>query len=141
MAVFTLPYQPGTLKAETPDGKSVILQTASEAKTIRLTADRTKLNADGQDLAFITVELLDANGIVNPTADNELTASVKGPATIVALGNADIKDCDRYSDNKHKAWKGHALLVVKSKRKRGTITVQLEGNGLKSETIQLTTKN
>ena len=141
MAVFTLPYQPGTLKAETPDGKSVILQTASEAKTIRLTADRTKLNADGQDLAFITVELLDANGIVNPTADNELTASVKGPATIVALGNADIKDCDRYSDNKHKAWKGRALLVVKSKRKRGTITVQLEGNGLKSETIQLTTKN
>ena len=143
MAVFTLPYQPGTLKAKTPDGKSVVLQTAGEAKAIRLSVstplhnrEGARLQADGQDLAFITVELLDANGIVNPTADNELTATVKGPATIVAFGNADIRDCDRYSDNRHKAWNGRALLVVKSKKKRGAITVQIEGNGLKSNTLK-----
>ena len=125
-AVFTLPYQPGTLKAVAPNGESVTLQTAGEAKTIRLTADHTKLKADGQDLAFITVEMLDANGVVNPTADNLLTASVKGPATIVAFGNADIKDCDSYADSIHKAWKGRALLVVRSTGKKGKVTVTVQ---------------
>ena len=133
--VFTLPYQPGTLKAVAPNGESVTLQTAGEAKTIRLTADHTKLKADGQDLAFITVEVLDANGVVNPTADNLLTASVKGPATIAAFGNADIKDCDPYVDSTHKAWKGRALLVVRSTGEKGKVTVTVQGKSLSPKGI------
>ena len=140
-ALFTLPYQPGTLRAEGANNneeirmkneESVVLQTAGEAQRIRLTADRTTLTADGQDLVFITVELTDANGIVNPIAANELTATVKGPATIAAFGNADIKDCDRYTDATHKAWKGRALLIVRSTGQRGTITVGVQGKGLKA---------
>ena len=126
-ALFTLPYQPGTLKAVAPDGESVTLQTAGEVKAIRLTADHTKLKADGQDLAFVTVEMLDANGVVNPTADNLLTASIQGPAKIIAFGNADIKDCDPYSDSTHKTWKGRALLVVRSTAKKGKVTVTVRG--------------
>ena len=133
--VFTLPYQPGTLKAVAPNGESVTLQTAGEAKTIRLTADHTKLKADGQDLAFITVEVLDANGVVNPTADNLLTASLKGPATIIAFGNADIKDCDPYVDSTHKAWKGRALLVVRSTGEKGKVTVTVQGKSLSPKGI------
>ena len=134
-AVFTLPYQPGTLKAVAPNGESVTLQTAGEAKTIRLTADHTKLKADGQDLAFITVEMLDANGVLNPTADNLLTASVKGPATLIAFGNADIKDCDPYTDTTHKAWKGRALLVVRSTGKKGKVTVTVQDKSQKVGSI------
>ena len=129
--VFCLPYQPGTLKAVAPNGESVTLQTAGEAKTIRLTADHTKLKADGQDLVFITVEMLAANGVVNPTADNLLAASVKGPATIVGFGNADIKDCDSYADFTHKAWKGRALLVVRSTGKKGKVTVTVQDKSQK----------
>lgn len=141
MATFTLPYQPGTLRVEAPmyecrEG-SFVLKTAGEATAIRLTADRTGLQADGQDLAFITVELTDADGIVNLTANNELTASVSGPATLLAFGNADIKDCDRYTDSTHKAWKGRALLVVRSTGKRGKVTVTVQGKGLKASTIKL----
>ena len=140
-AVFTLPYQPGILRAEgIADGQvkeTVTLQTAGEAKTIRLTADHTKLKADGQDLAFITIELLDANGVVNPTADNLLTASVKGPATIIAFGNADIKDCDPYTDSTHKAWKGRALLVVRSTGKKGKVTVTVQGDGLMTQILYI----
>ena len=154
-AVFTLPYQPGTLRAEAalpPTGEkatgrratlgnagrgAITLQTADEAKTIRLTADRTTLKADGQDLAFITVELTDAGGIVNPTANNELTASVSGPATLIGFGNADIKDSDRYTDSTHKAWKGRALLVVRSTGKKGRATITLQGKGLKTARVNL----
>ena len=136
MAVFTLPYQPGTLRAEGGE-ETVSLQTADEAKTIRVTADRTTLKADGQDLAFITVELTDGNGIVNLIANNELTASVSGSATLIGFGNADIKDCDRYTDSTHKAWKGRALLVVRSTGKKGKATITVQGKGLKTARVNV----
>ena len=140
-ATFTLPYQPGTLKAEGLDGQdvkeSVSLTTAGEPVAIRLTADHQPLKTDGQDLAFVTVELVDANGMVNPTAANRLKASVSGPATIVAFGNADIKDCDPYTDHQHQAWKGRALLVLRSTGKKGKVTVSIQGEQLKTATLRL----
>ena len=136
MATFTLPYQPGKLRAEAGE-ETVSLQTANEAKSIRLIADRTTLKADGQDLAFITVELTDADGTVNLTANNELTASVSGSATLIGFGNADIKDCDRYTDSTHKAWKGRALLVVRSTGKKGKATITVQGKGLKTARVNL----
>ena len=136
MATFTLPYQPGVIRAEAGEEK-VSLQTADEAKAIRLTADRTTLKADGQDLAFITVELTDAQGILNPLAANELTATVTGSATLIGFGNADIKDCDRYTDNTHKAWKGRALLVVRSTGKKGKATIAIQGKGLKPARVNV----
>ena len=139
-AVFTLPYQAGKLRAEGLDGgqakATTALQTAAEPMTIRLTADHSVLKSDGQDLAFITLELVDANGTVCPTAAHRLTAAVKGAAVLAAFGNADIKDCDPYTDNAHKAWKGRALLVVRSGQKKGKVTVSVGGEGL--PTAQLT---
>ena len=143
-ATFTLPYQKGTLRAEgVRNGtiaETITLQTAGEARTIRLTADHTSLKADGQDLAYITVELLDANGIPNPIASQSLTAQVKGQATLLAFGNADIKDLDRYTDAEHKTWKGRALLVVKSKRKAGSAEVTVSGGGLTAGKVKLVVK-
>ena len=140
-AVFSLPYQEGTLRAEgVTDGRvieSVSLQTAGESRTIRLTADRQTLKADGQDLAFITVELFDAKGVYNPIAGDALNAQVKGAGTLVAFGNADIKDLGRYTDSAHHAWKGRALLVVKSKRKAGSIDVTVGGKNLTTGHIKL----
>ena len=158
MATFTLPYQPGTLRAErlrVGDGTSgmageerVILQTADEAKAIRLSVSTPRHNregkvgllADGQDLAFITVELTDAKGRLNPIAANELTATVSGSATLIGFGNADIKDCDRYTDSTHKAWKGRALLVVRSTGKKGKATITVQGKGLKTARVDLSFK-
>lgn len=136
MATFTLPYQPGKLRAEAGE-ETVSLQTANEAKAIHLIADRTTLKADGQDLAFITVELTDADGTVNLTANNELTASVSGAATLIGFGNADIKDCDRYTDSTHNVWKGRALLVVRSTGKKGKATITVQGKGLKTARVNL----
>ncbi|MBO4802556.1 MAG: DUF4982 domain-containing protein [Bacteroidaceae bacterium] len=157
MAVFSLPYQPGTLRAETIEaptvavgGATTTLRTASEPRAIRLTVSTPLhkrdgsgvgiLTADNQDLAYVTVELTDAQGTLNPLASNELTATVKGPATLAAFGNADIKDCDPYSDATHRAWKGRALLVLRSTDKPGKVTLTLQGKGLKTKTLTLTAK-
>jgi beta-galactosidase len=157
MATFTLPYQPGELRAEgladaqpkesttqpnadAQPAESVTLQTAGKAETIRLTADRPTLKADGQDLVFITVDLLDARGIPHPTAAPELSATVSGPATLAAFGNADIKDCSPLSDARHRAWQGRALLVVRSTAKTGTVTITVRGDQLKPATVKLKAK-
>jgi hypothetical protein len=140
-ATFTLPYQPGELRAEAVAGSevkgSVVLQTAGEAKTLRLTADHTTLQADGQDLAFVTIEALDAQGRLNPIAANGLKATVKGAATLQGLGNADVKDCDSYADATHHLWKGRALLVVRAAEKRGAATVTVAADGLKTASLKL----
>ena len=149
-AVFTVPYEAGTLRAQTSWGRTKTLSTADEAKNIRLSVSTplhnregkgVGLQADGQDLAFITVELTDANGILNPLANNELTATVSGPATLIGFGNADIKDCDRYTDSTHKAWKGRALLVVRSTGKKGRATITVQGKGLKPARVNLSFNN
>ena len=139
-ATFSLPYAPGTLKAECGD-ETILLTTAGEPAQIWLTADKKELVADGQDLAFITVEVVDANGVVNTTANQLLTATVKGAGKLMAFGNADIKDTDSYASNMHKAWKGRALLVVRGSRKSGHISVNVTAPGLKGGTVQLKAKN
>lgn len=140
-AVFSLPYEPGTLKAVGVDGDGetapVLLRTAGNASRIRLTADRRQLTPDGQDLTFVTVELTDGNGTVNPIADNALTFEVKGAGSILAVGNADLKDSASYTDAEHKAWKGRALVVLKSNGKRGKITLKARGDGLRTATLAI----
>lgn len=132
-AVFSLPYTPGTLKAEgIREGKvmeSKTLETAGTPVDIRLTPDRARIHRDGQDLSFILIEAIDAEGRTVPIADNALTVRVSGAASFLALGNADIKDEDAYTDTSHRMWKGRALLVIRSNGKKGkaNIRVTLEG--------------
>lgn len=106
---------------------------------IQLTADRTKIKANGQDLSFITVEILDKEGILEPNADNQLTFEVKGAGTIVAVGNADLKDTDSYIGYQRKAWKGRAIVVVKSTRKEGKIMLKVISPGLVPATVSIRT--
>lgn len=140
--VFTLPYQSGELRAEGISGgtvkETVTLRSAGEATTLRLTADKPSMKADGQDLVFITIELQDADGLLNPANDIELTATVKGTASLVAFGNADIKDCGSYIDSVHKTWKGRALLVLRNNGKKGPVSVTISGQGKSSLTGKIT---
>lgn len=143
-AVFTLPYTAGTLRAEGLLGGEVkesrLLSTASEPIGIRLTADRQMLKADGEDLSFVTIEVVDAEGRLCPLAENELIVKVSGAGQLIALGNANIKDTDSYVDGQHQAWKGRALAVVKAGRKKGAVRLTVSAPGLKPITTKLLTK-
>ena len=147
-AVFTLPYQPGELKAvavdaegnpvtERNEGGHTVLRTAGKPYALRVKADRTSLDADGQDLAYLTVEVVDSNGVVCPNATNELQISMTGPAVLVALGNADVKEIGTTVDNVHDTWKGHALAVVRSSDVKGKVTVKITSPGLKQAKASL----
>ena len=141
-ATFKLPYRAGTLRAEGMENGRVaeqrILKTAGEVAAIRLIPDRKELAANSGDLSYIVIELVDKDGNVVPTADNQLRVSVTGNATLLALGNADIKDEDPYFDNNHKAWKGRALAILRSSGQRGKATVKATSPGLAGKTVTIT---
>ena len=140
-AVFTLSYRPGALKAVgIENGKEVEsqeLSTSGAPAQIRLTPDRKKLKANGQDLSFVVVEVLDSEGNVVPDADNLLTFELRGQGTIAAVGNADLKDTDKYVGNQRKAWKGRAIVVLKSGTKTGRIRLKATAAGLKSASVNV----
>ena len=149
-AVITVPYTPGTLRAEAVDeqGNPIAsmntghntLRTAGDPYALRLTADRSVITADGQDLSFITIEVVDEQGTLCPNATNELTLSLRGRASLAAFGNADIKELGCTVDAVHNVWKGRAQAVVRATDRSGTATLTLSGKGLKLAKVTVRTK-
>jgi beta-galactosidase len=143
-ANFSVPYAPGALKAVALQGGKAIaesvLQTAGEPAQIRLTTDRKSLRADGQDLSFITVEALDAHGRLHPNADTPVTFSLKGPGIIAGLANADLTSEEPYQGNQRRLFHGRGLVVVRSSRTAGALTMTATAPGLKSGSIQLVSR-
>ncbi len=126
-AVFTVPYEAGTLRAEA-GGKRATLSTAGEPARLRLTADRYVMTAGGQDLSFITVEVIDREGRVCPNAAIPCEAIVKGQGTLLSFASADLKDCEPYTSPRVTTWKGRALLVVRSSQKKGKAQVSIKSS-------------
>ena len=126
-AVFTVPYEAGTLRAEA-GGKRATLSTAGEPARLRLTADRYVMTAGGQDLSFITVEVIDRKGRVCPNAAIPCEAIVKGQGTLLSFASADLKDCEPYTSPRVTTWKGRALLVVRSSQKKGKAQVCIKSS-------------
>ncbi len=136
--VFKVNYESGTLRAE-GGGKSVSLSTAGEPANLRLTPDRRVITADGQDLAFITVEVIDREGRVCPNAAIPCEAIVKGQGQLLAFASADLKDREPYTSSRVTTWKGRALLVVRSAQKKGNAQVSIKSN-LPTATITIKSK-
>jgi beta-galactosidase len=130
-----VPYTPGLLSAagvmDNKELETTILQTSGNAAKIKLIPDRTKITADGQDLSFITIEVTDKDGKLQPNAQNQLQFSINGPGVIAGVDNADIKDLDPYIGTARKAWHGRALVVIRSTRNAGDIKLNVSSPGLK----------
>jgi len=142
-ATFTVPYAEGQLSAvgvlSDREIETKTLQTAGDAATLKLVADRTKLSANGQDLSFVTIEVTDKEGTLQSTAENRLTFAVSGPGVIAGVDNARIDDLDSYVGTSRKAWHGRALVVLKSTRNAGAIKLTVSSPGLTTATVTITT--
>ena len=144
-AVFTVNYEPGTLRAEvsTPlahrEGSGVSLSTAGQPARLRLTPDRTVMAADGQSLTFVTAEVLDKDGTPVPEAAIPCEATVKGAATLLAFASADLKDTEPYTSPRVKTWKGRALLVIRSTQKKGNAQICIKSS-LPTATLTIKSK-
>jgi len=140
-ALFSVQYAPGTLKAVgIRGGREVaesVLTTAGSPVGLRLTPDRAVVHADGEDLSFVTVEAVDAQGYVLPDADQEVQFSIDGPGLIAAVGNGDGKDGAAYQGNRRKLFHGRALVVIRTSKQSGPITVTAKTTGLTDASLAI----
>lgn len=139
--VWRLVYTPGTLQViSRKNGEEVArkeVRTAGEPAKIRLTPDRHVLKADGQDLSFITVEVLDEAGTLCPNAENHVRFSLSGGGRIVGVDNGSPTSMERFKASERKAFYGKCLVVVKGDKKEGTLHLTAESEGLAKEEIVL----
>ena len=140
-AVFSVPYEAGTLKAVGLHGDRVVaenvLTTAEKAAKLRLTADRAVLQADGEDLSFVTVEAVDANGRPDLHAAEEVRFEISGTGTIAAVGNGDAEDPDSYVGDRRKLFEGRALVVIRTSKQSGPIKLTAKSPGLSDAAVTI----
>jgi beta-galactosidase len=135
-------YQPGALRVEAyRNGKpwaSDTTYTAGTPAKLETIADRNKIRADGLDLSFVTVRILDAEGRPAPTANNRIRYRVEGPGEIIATDNGDPTDMTSFASRERNAFNGLGLVIVRSLPGRsGTITLHAESDTLQGSSISL----
>jgi beta-galactosidase len=139
--IWRVPFAPGVLKAVSKkDGKTVLTaeqKTAGSAYKIILKADRATINSDGRDLSFITVQVLDKNGVLVPNADNLIKFSLSGPGFIAGVDNGNPVSMESFKSNQHSAMNGKAVCIVQSNGAKGKIILTANADGLQSSTITI----
>jgi len=137
-----VPYQPGELKTVAYKGgrrwAQDSVRTAGAPARLKISADRTKLSADGRDLSYLTVRVVDAAGVLVPDAHNHIQFSLEGPAGIAATDNGDATSFEPFQAPEHDAFHGLALGIVRTQSgKAGAVKVSVKSSGLAPATIRL----
>ncbi len=142
--MWRLDYTPGTLKAiGRTGGKEVLSQvinTAGAPAKIKLTADRSVIKADGKDLAFITVDILDADGNLVPYADNMVNFELQGNAFIAGVDNGCQTSLEPFKANYRKAFNGKCLAVIQSSGRPGEIVLKATSEGIEGASVTIRAK-
>ena len=118
------------------------MKTAGAPVALRLEADRTTIQADGEDLAFITVSLVDANGIEIPFASDALSFEVEGAGSFKAACNGDATSIEPFTQPQMKLFSGKVVVIVQSSQQKGTIKLTVKDQDNKkipNATITLST--
>ena len=142
-------YEPGELKVVVYDenGKEVgtqTVKTAGAAAQIQLTGDLgaavKPLKADGEDMTFITVNILDQDGTLVPDADNSIQVGVTGAADFKGICNGDATSTEVFTKPTMKTFHGQLVIGIQSNGKQGDATIKVTGKGLKPATLTVNSK-
>ncbi len=136
---WRVPFSPGTLRAVSrKEGHKVLskeIHTAGAPAQIVLTADRNTISADGKDLSFITVEIMDKDGNLVPDAENLVRFTIEGVGFIAGVDNGSQISHESFKASERKAFFGKALAVLQNNGKHGAIHLTASADGLKSATL------
>jgi beta-galactosidase len=134
-------FEPGTLRAESRRNGQVIATkkvfTAGDAAGLRISADRNVLTAGGDDLSFITIDIVDEKGNLVPHADNLVSISLTGDISIAGVDNGSQISHAPFQAKQVAAFNGKCLVIVRSGKTASNATVRFEASGLKAEAISL----
>jgi beta-galactosidase len=143
-ASFEVPFETGELKAiALKDGKEIgtkILKTTGKPAKIRLTADRSSINASRNDLSYVTVEIVDEAGALVPDAQSLVKFIVEGAGELAAVENGNPKDMKSFRKPQVNSFYGRCLVILRPTRVAGEIKLKAESEGLTGMEITVKTK-
>lgn len=133
-------YEPGTVKvvAYDADGNPVAekeIHTAGKPYRIVLEADRSQIKADGKDLSFVTVKVVDRNGNLCPLADNKISFKVKGKGSYRAGANGNPASLESFQEPEMKVFYGMMTAIVSSSEEPGDIILEATSKGLRKAVL------
>ena len=111
------------------------MRTAEAPAKIVLTPDRQAINADGLDLSFVTVKVVDRNGTLAPAADNLVKFEVTGPGFIAGVDNGHQISHESFKAHQRKAFHGMALAIIQAKPKAGRIVLKATADNLPAASV------
>lgn len=118
------------------------MQTTGKPVKLKLIPDKTVLKSDGEDLIFVRVSVLDAEGNEVPTAEPLITSSVSGPGIIAATDNGDPTCLIPFHEPKRPAFNGLYLAIVKARKgSKGKLRLRVEADGLGKEEFDFQIQN
>ena len=138
-------YQPGEIKvvAYDADGKAVaekVVRTAGKASAIRLTPDREVLKADGEDLCYVNVSLVDKDGNPVPIDSRLVKVKVTGAGSFKAIANGDPTCLEPFQQPQMHLFSGQLTVLVQAASQPGDITVEVTGKGVKKAIMKIKTE-
>ncbi len=140
-AEWLVPYEPGTLKVVARNGGKVVatdeVATAGKPARIELSVDRKDIQANAQDLAYVTVRIVDAEGHICPDADNLVKFSLTGPGKIAGVGNGDATCHEDLQASQRTAFHGLCLAVLQSTREPGELKLTASADGLTGDAVSV----
>jgi beta-galactosidase len=126
-------FEPGYIEARGSKDRKVVLtekrETTGTTASIRMTADRTEINADGEDVAILKVEGLDKDGRLVPTANNRIGFKVTGAGALIGVGNGDPNCQESDKEPKRSLFNGLAQVIIQSTKTAGDIQVEATKDG------------
>jgi hypothetical protein len=140
---WAVPFEEGTLTARggfEGNEKEVVLKTTTKPASIKLSVDKTILSADGYDIAHIIAQLVDENGNDITADDVKITFSIDGNIRVLGIDNGSNRSSQDYKSNSVITNNGHALLIIQSKKDKGSVKVSVKGRGLKSDSLKVEVK-
>ncbi len=137
---WKVPYAPGTLLAKGYRGSQemaqVKVETTGAAARIKLLPDRSAIQADGEDVSMVTVEVVDAQGRVVPAAENEVSFAIEG-GKILGVGSGDPSSHEPDKAGQRKVFNGLAQVIVQSMKKPGDIMLSATSPGLQPADVKI----
>lgn len=140
-AGFEVPYEPGRLRAvgliKGQIAAESTLTTCDQPKKLKLTADRSTIRADRNDLAYVTVEVVDANDRRIPNAEVLVRFSVSGVGELLAQASGSPNEPASFQTPERKTFEGRCLAILRPSGETGDIVLQAEADGLESATVSI----
>jgi beta-galactosidase len=138
---WTVPFASGTLQAKATKNGMVVatdsVQTAGAPAALALKPDRSTIMADGRDLSYVEVDVVDAKGVLVPQGSNTIAFSVTGPGAIAGVDNGNPVSHEAFQGAMRSAFSGKALVIVRSTLTSGTITLRATSGSLTAASVDI----